>query len=283
MMDTRLKDKVCLVTGASGGIGREIARLFADEGALLVLQGHTQFAELEEFVTDNGFADRSLCLRYDVSDREACFDAARQGAQRFGRLDICVANAGKWPPEDVSFESMSEERLRATLDANLFGAAFTAQAFMAELARSGPRNDEDGASLIFTGSTAARFGERFHADYSISKAAMYGMVRSLKNEITRIDPYARVNVVEPGWTKTHMARPALQQDDVVRNVVKTLAVRQIARAQDIARTVAFLASPALSRHISGEALTVAGGMEGRVLWEDGEIDVEGVRTRLDRE
>ena len=282
-MDTRLKDKVCLVTGASGGIGREIAKLFAEEGALLVLQGKTQFAELEQFAVEHGFADRALCLQYDVSSRDACFDAARQGAERFGRLDVCVANAGKWPTEDVSFEEMSEDRLRATLDSNLFGAAFTAQAFMAELVRSGPRDDQDGASLIFTGSTAARFGERFHADYSISKAAMYGMVRSLKNEITLIDPYGRVNVVEPGWTKTHMARPALKQDDVVRKVVKTLAVRQIARAADIARTVAFLASPALSRHVSGEALTVAGGMEGRVLWDDGEIDVEEVRERLERE
>ena len=164
-MDTRLKDKVCLITGASGGIGREIARLFHEEGALLVLQGNTQFAGLEEFVAEIGAGDRSLCLQYDVSDRQANFDAARKGAERFGRLDVCVANAGKWPVPDVSFEEMTEERLRATLDANLFGAAFTAQAFMAELVRSGPRDDQDGASLVFTGSTAARFGERFHADY----------------------------------------------------------------------------------------------------------------------
>lgn len=282
-MDTRLNNKVCLVTGASGGIGREIARAFADEGAHLVLQGLSQFNQLETFVEENGFADRALCLRYDVSDRAACFDAARRGTERFGRLDVCVANAGKWPPEDVGFEEMSEERLRRTLDANLFGAAFTAQAFMAELARSGPRDDHDGASLIFTGSTAARFGERFHADYSISKSAMYGMVRTLKNEITRLDPYARVNLVEPGWTKTHMARPALDDDAVVRRVVKTLALRQIARAADIARTVAFLASPALSRHVSGEILTVAGGMEGRLLWDDDQIDVAEVRSRLERE
>jgi 3-oxoacyl-[acyl-carrier protein] reductase len=282
-MDSRLRDKVCLITGASGGIGREIARVFAAEGARLVLQGHTQFADLEEFAHEQAFGDRALCLQYDVSDRQACFDAARQGVERFGRLDVCVANAGKWPPEDVSFESMSEERLRQTLDSNLFGAAFTAQAFMSELARSGPREDEDGAALVFTGSTAARFGERFHADYSISKAAMYGMVRTLKNEITRIDPYARVNLVEPGWTKTHMARPALKDDAVVRRVVKTLALRQIARATDIARTVAFLSSPALARHISGEVITVAGGMEGRLLWEDAEVDVEEVRARLERE
>lgn len=282
-MDTRLKDKVCLVTGASGGIGRQIARVFADEGALLVLQGNTQFEALEEFAREQGFSDRALCLRYDVSDRAACFDAARQGAERFGRLDVCVANAGKWPPEDVPFHEMEESRLRGTLDANLFGAAFTAQAFIAELARSGPRADQDGAALVFTGSTAARFGERFHADYSISKAAMYGMVRTLKNEITRIDPYGRVNLVEPGWTKTHMARPALRDDAVVRRVVKTLAVRQIARAVDIARTVAFLCSPAMSRHISGEILTVAGGMEGRLLWDDAEVDVEEVRERLERE
>jgi len=135
-MDTRLNDKVCLITGASGGIGREIARLFHEEGALLVMQGNTQFASMEEFATENGFGERALCLQYDVTDRAACFDAARQGADRFGRLDVCVANAGKWPVEDLRFDEMPEDRLRATLDANLFGAAFTAQAFMAELARS---------------------------------------------------------------------------------------------------------------------------------------------------
>ena len=69
-MDTRLKDKVCLITGASGGIGREIARLFHEEGALLVLQGNTQFAGLQEFVEEIGATDRALCLQIGMTPYE---------------------------------------------------------------------------------------------------------------------------------------------------------------------------------------------------------------------
>jgi 3-oxoacyl-[acyl-carrier protein] reductase len=174
------------------------------------------------------------------------------------------------------------ERLRATLDANLLGAAWTARAFMAALARTGPR-PEGGAALIFTGSTAGRFGERDHCDYSMSKAGLYGLVCSLKNEIVRLDPYARVNMVEPGWTVTHMARPALQDPAVVRRVVRTMPLRQIARAADIARTIVFLGSPLLARHISGEVITVAGGMEGRLLWREQDVDVPAIHRRLDEE
>jgi 3-oxoacyl-[acyl-carrier protein] reductase len=103
---------------------------------------------------------------------------------------------------------------------------------------------------------------------------------SLKNEIVRLDPYARVNLVAPGWTVTHMVRAELSQPGVIENVTRTMALGQLARAVDVARSVLFLASPLASRHISGETLTVAGGMEGRSLWKSGEIDEAAVRARL---
>jgi 3-oxoacyl-[acyl-carrier protein] reductase len=166
------------------------------------------------------------------------------------------------------------------ISTNLLGTAWTARAFLRTLDRVGPRKDGLGAALLFIGSTAGRFGERDHADYSMSKAGMYGLIRSLKNEITRIDPYGRVNMIEPGWTATHMARPALEDPEQVRQAVRTMAVRQIGRAKDIAHAAVFLCSPVLARHVSGEVLTVAGGMEGRLLWKEHEIDFDEVRSRL---
>ncbi len=279
-MNLGLENKVALITGASGGIGRALMEGFAAEGAQLALVGGSRTAELEAYVATRPWKERALCVRADVSklaEVEFAFERARE---RFGRIDIAVANAGQWPRPDELLHQASEARIRATLDANLFGSLWTARAFMAALERSGPRADGHGASLVFIGSTAGRFGERGHADYATAKAALRGLMLSLKNEVVRLDPFARVNLVEPGWTMTHMARADLQTPGVIENVARTMALRQIGRAADVARTVLFLSSPLTARHISGETLTVAGGMEGRSLWKSGEIDEAAVRARL---
>jgi 3-oxoacyl-[acyl-carrier protein] reductase len=172
--------------------------------------------------------------------------------------------------------------LRDTLEVNLLGALFTARAFLGTLARTGPRSDGHGAALLFTGSTAGRFGERGHVDYAVAKAALHGAVRTLKNEIVRLDPYGRVNAVDPGWTITHMARPALEQPGQVERVVRTMPLRQLGRAIDVARTVAWLASPTAAAHVSGEIIAVAGGMEGRLLWNEDELDRRAILERTAR-
>ncbi|HTE04882.1 MAG TPA: SDR family oxidoreductase, partial [Planctomycetota bacterium] len=152
-------------------------------------------------------------------------------------------------------------------------------AFLAALARTGPRADGHGASLTFLGSTAGRFGEAGHAEYAAAKAGLRGAMLSLKNEIVHLDPFGRVNLVQPGWTVTHMARPALQQPGVIGRVLSTMPLRQLGRARDVARAIVVLASPAASRHVSGEALTIAGGMEGRQQWTAADVDEEAVRRR----
>jgi 3-oxoacyl-[acyl-carrier protein] reductase len=88
-----------------------------------------------------------------------------------------------------------------------------------------------------------------------------------------------VNLIEPGWTVTHMARPALQVPGLIERVVRTMPLRQIGRAQDVARAALYLASPAAARHVSGEVITVAGGMEGRSLWDTQQIDEDAIRRR----
>jgi len=282
-MDLQLTDHVVFVTGASGGIGRAIAEEFAAEGARLVLHGHANAGALEAWVAEQSWQARAECVGADVTDPAALERAFERALERFGRVDVLCANAGIWPKPHELLHEQSIERVRRTLDVNLMGSLWSARAFLRALHRTGPRSDGRGASLVFTGSTAGRFGEKHHADYAASKAGLYGLVRTLKNEIVELDPYGRVNMVEPGWTVTHMVRDELERDGAIAGVVRTMPVRQLARAKDIARTVLYLSSPALARHVTGEVVTVAGGMEGRVQWAADAIDEDAVRRRLNED
>jgi 3-oxoacyl-[acyl-carrier protein] reductase len=282
-MDLALQDKVVWITGASGGIGRALAQVFAGEGARLALHGNAGFESLRAWLAEQPWKGRAMTVRADVRDAQALERCAAEIRERFGRLDACIANAGKWPSEHQELHELAPERLRDTLEVNLLGALFTARAFLGTLRASGPRPDGHGAALVFVGSTAGRFGERGHVDYSVAKAALHGAVKSLKNEIVQLDPYGRVNAVEPGWTVTHMARPALSRPGHVERAVRTMALRQLARATDVARTCAWLASPTAAAHVSGEIVSVAGGMEGRVLWDGDEIDRAAILARVARQ
>ncbi|MBD3237195.1 MAG: SDR family oxidoreductase [Candidatus Eisenbacteria bacterium] len=278
-MDLGLGRKVVFITGASGGIGWATAEAFAEEGARLALHGHRSFQALRTRAEERWNAEQAFAYACDLSEPEGIARAMEAAAAQFGRIDVCIANAGIWHAESVRLDQMPTERFRETIAVNLLGAAWTARAFLRVLTDRGPRPGEHGASLLFIGSTAGRFGERGHSDYSATKAGLYGLVRTLKNEIVQIDPRGRVNMIEPGWTVTEMARPALQDPEALPRAVRTMPLQQVGTAKDIARAAVFLSSPTAAQHISGEVLTIAGGMEGRVQWELQEIDGTAVRRR----
>ncbi len=280
-MESGLRGLTVWITGASGGIGWALARAFAAEGADLVLHAATRLAELEDRVAGTSWSARALCLAGDLRDPTVAERQVDAALARFGRVDVAIANAGIWPPEERPLWQMDPARIRDVIDVNLLGAMFTARAFLGALARTGPRADGRGANLILVGSTAGRFGEPGHSEYAVTKAGLRGLLLSLKSEIVRIDPYGRVNLVEPGWTVTEMARPTLDEPGTLPRVLATMPLRQLARPDDIATAALFLASPTLARHVSGEILTVAGGMDGRRLWTDAAIDPDEVRRRLD--
>ena len=94
---------------------------------------------------------------------------------------------------------------------------------------------------------------------------MHGLLLSLKNEIVRVAPLGRVNVVCPGWTESPMTRTTLTDPDLVARVTRTMPLRKVAQPEDVARQVVVLASDELSGHVTGQVVTVAGGMEGRLL------------------
>jgi 3-oxoacyl-[acyl-carrier protein] reductase len=280
-MDLGLADKTVMITGASGGIGRALAGAFAAEGARVSLFARTRTHALEEWVDRQSWRERARVIQADVRVPDEV-DAAVDGhVERSGRFDVGVVNAGVWPPESVRLAELSVERVRAVLEVNLFGAIWSARAFLRALERAGPRTDREGACLVFIGSTAGRFGEQGHAAYAASKAALRGLVLTLKNEIVQVDPHGRVNLVEPGWTVTDMTRRALADEQAVRRSVRTMALRRLAAPEDIASTVLALTSSATARHVTGEILTVAGGMEGRLLWSTGEVDVDAIRRAVE--
>lgn len=255
-MESALSDKVVFVTGASGGIGQEITRAFLAEGARVAACSRRGVAPEE----------RVISLLADVRRLDQLESAMGRAVSAFGRVDVCVANAGIWPEAALPLHELPEARVREVIEVNLLGAMWTARAFMGALAKSGPRPDGQGASLVFIGSTAGRFGERGHAEYATTKAALRGLVLTLKNEIVALDPWARVNLVEPGWTLTPMAAASLEPGGALDMVTRTMPLRRVASTEDVAAAVLYLSSPALARHVTGETITVAGGMEGRALW-----------------
>jgi 3-oxoacyl-[acyl-carrier protein] reductase len=271
-MQTELADRVIVVTGASGGIGSAIARRFADEGARLVLQfrhGKERAQALERELRNS----ESLLVRADLTreaDVRRLFSAAMQ---QFGRVDTLVANAGSWEARDIPLHEMSLKQWRATLGAVLTSTFLSTREFFRVVARQKRGN------AVLIASTAAVFGEAGHADYASAKEAMaFGLTRTLKNEIARLAPHTknycggRVNCVCPGWTVVPRNAGKLGDPAVVRKVMATMALPQIARPDDIANLVVFLSSDKLARHLTGQTMLVAGGMEGRWLWRPEEVD-----------
>jgi 3-oxoacyl-[acyl-carrier protein] reductase len=249
-METGLAGKRVLVTGASGGIGSACARAFAAEGATVVVHYHQGRDRAERLAAELG---GTLTVGADLTDE----DAVERMFGQAGSLDVCAAVAGTWPSEDLPVWELPLERWRATLDANLTATFLTARGFLRQL-------ETDGA-LILVGSTAGLVGEAGHADYAAAKSAILGgLLLSLKNEAVRENPLARVNAVAPGWTESPMTRCHVSEEQV-RRVSRTMALRKVAQPDDVAAQVVVLASPVLSGHVTGQVVTVAGGMEGRVV------------------
>ena len=255
-MDTGLAGKGVVVTGASGGIGAACARQFAAEGAKVLVHYHRGEERARAVAAELGGAAVARADLTVEADVDRLFAEAREA---LGSVDVCAAVAGVWPAEDVPVWELSLERWEETVRQNLTATFLTARGFLREVARNGH------GSLVLVGSTAGRFGEAGHADYAAAKSALQaGLLLSLKNEITRIAPLARVNAVAPGWTVSPMTR-GLVDDEAVRRISRTMALRKVAQPEDVAAQVVVLASDVLSGHVSGQLVTVAGGMEGRVV------------------
>lgn len=242
-----LAGRTALVTGASRGVGRATALLLARAGANVALACRTRLDDAESVAQEiRSIGRRALAVAGDLSDPEAVERIMAAVRGEFGRLDIFVANAGVWPAEAVSLATMSGERWRQTLSANLDSVFLSTRAAIGLM--------RPGGSIVLVSSTAGQRGEADHADYAASKGALIALTKSLAIECA---PDITVNCVAPGWIDTEMARPAFT-DGARERIADAIPLRRIATAEDVAGPIVFLCST-LARHITGEILNVNGG------------------------
>lgn len=265
-MEFGLEGRHILITGASGGIGLVTARMFLEENAKVTGTYRSSDESLRELEAE--YSDSLNIIRVDQTSEDEVQNLFDKAHQAFGRIDVLVANAAISNPEGQSIQDMTLDRWDETLRVNLTGSFLCAKYFFSNL----EKHSGESASLILVGSTAGLFGEAWYVDYSTSKAAMHGMMLSLKNEIVHLAPKGRVNLVNPGWTLTPMAEKALSDRDMVKRIHQTIPMRKTALPEDIAGAILYLASDKLAGHVSGQTITVAGGMEGRVLFSPDEVD-----------
>jgi 3-oxoacyl-[acyl-carrier protein] reductase len=275
-MDSELRGKVVVITGASGGIGSAMARQFAAEGARLVLHYHRSQTRIASLQRELAQAE-TLPVRADLTREASARHLFVQALKRFGRVDTLVANAGSWETRDVPLHQLSLRQWNSTIASVLTTVFLSVREFLRVVAKQKRGN------VVLIASTAAVFGEAGHADYAAGKAAIaYGLTRSLKNELSRLAPHTteycggRINCICPGWTLVPRNAAKLRNPVIARKVTATMALPQIGRPEDMANAAVFLASDKLARHITGQILVIAGGMEGRWLWRPDEIDPSAV-------
>lgn len=244
-----LEGKVAIVTGASSGIGRATAKLFAAQGARVILAARRQ-AELDQVAHEiEAEGGKARALAGDVTDEtyaEALVDCARQD---FGGLDIAFNNAGMVGPS-APVTALSRETWNEVLDTNLTSAFIAAKYQIPAMLQRG------GGALIFTASFVGHTaGLPGMAAYAAAKAGVIGLTRVLAAEYATRG--LRVNALLPGGTDTAMAN--FETEDQRRFVEGLHAMKRIARPEEIARSALYLASD-LSSFTTGTALLADGGV-----------------------
>lgn len=250
----RLTNKVALITGAGRGIGRGIALCMAEEGADIVVNdlppapggdgAHATAREVESL------GRRALPYHADVSDREQVAAMFAAAVERFGRVDIVVANAAVSVREPV-VEARWEGVLR-TIEVVQFGVFHTCQAAAQQLVRQG-----GGGKIIIIGSLLGEVPLATSAAYNMAKAAVNHFARTLALEL--LPQRVNVNVINPGFVDTPGER-AFASEEQIQQFSRDMPWGRAAVPRDIGRAAAFLASDDAD-YITGAALLVDGGLK----------------------
>lgn len=239
-----LSGKGALVTGASGGIGGEIARALHAQGAKVALSG-TRVAPLEALAADLG--EGAFVTPCNLGDAEAIAELPKQAAEALGSLDILVNNAGI--TRDNIFMRMSDEEWQSVLDVNLTSSMRLMKAVLRPMMKA------RWGRIINITSIVGVTGNAGQVNYAASKAGMIGMTKSYAQEVASRGITA--NCVAPGFIETAMT--ADLADTVKEGILAGIPQKRMGSPLEIASAVAYLASDEAS-YITGQTLHVNGGM-----------------------
>lgn len=243
-----LKNKVALVTGASRGIGRQVALSLAAEGATVIVNYNGSKEKAEEVVAaieaNGGSAEAIGC---NVADFEAAGEMISEVVKKYGSLDILVNNAGI--TKDGLLLKMTEEDFDKVISINLKGSFNCIKHVTRQMLK------QKAGRIINMSSVVGVAGNAGQVNYAASKAGVIGMTKSAAKELGSRG--ITVNAVAPGYIDTDMT--AVLSDDIKNQIIDSVPLKRMGQVTDIANAVVFLASDKAS-YITGQVLSVDGGM-----------------------
>src|SRR5216684_8634981 len=246
----RLANKTALITGGNSGLGLATAKLFVAEGARVIITGRNQ-ETLRAAAKELG--PNALAVAADATDIAASEAAIRQGVEKFGKLDIVFANAGIPGATPVGGTQLAA--FEQVIRTNLTAVFFTVQSALPYL--------NDGASIILNGSVISVLGSPGYSAYAASKAGVRAMARVMVSELSPRG--IRVNVVAPGAARTpiwdRVAPTAEAFAALDKRISRTIPLGRLGEAEEVAKTVLFLASDDAS-NVQGAEIFVDGGATG---------------------
>ena len=243
-----LEGKIALVTGASRGIGRQVALTLGAKGATVIVNYNGSAAKAEEVVKEiEAAGGKAEALQCNVSDFEACGQMLADIVSRHGRLDILVNNAGI--TRDNLLMKMSEEDFDAVVNTNLKGVFNCIKHIARQMLK------QKSGRIINMSSVYGVLGNAGQANYCAAKAGVIGITKSAARELASRG--ITVNAVAPGFIVTEMTD--VLSDSVKEAATEKIPMKKFGETQDIANAVAFLASDE-AKYITGQVLCVDGGM-----------------------
>lgn len=253
-----LEGRVCLVSGAGPGIGKEAALAFAREGASVVLGARTEKRLGEIAAEVEAAGAKTLAVPTDIAVEEQCAALVERALETFGRLDVLVNNAFVQPP----FETIAEAKIetwRSSFEVNVFGSINMTRAVIPAMRARGS------GSIVFVSSMAARRAQPGLGPYAATKAALLTAVRTLAQELG--PDGIRVNSIVPGyvwgpslawWFKQLARERGVDKQVVYDEVAAETCLKRIPTSEEMARAILFFASD-LSSGVTGQALDVNAG------------------------
>ena len=240
--------KIAVVTGASRGMGRAIALELAAKGAFVIVNYNGSKEAAEQTVAEiKAAGGDAVAYQCSVSDYEACGAMITALIKEYAHIDILVNNAGI--TRDGLLMKMSEEDFDAVINTNLKGCFNTIRHMSRYFLK------QRAGKIINISSVSGILGNAGQANYSASKAGVIGLTKAVARELASRG--INVNAVAPGFVETDMTDTL--SDSVKENLKSQIPLGKIGHPQDIAKAVAFLASPD-ANYITGQVLSVDGGM-----------------------